>query len=119
MKVSVIIPSYNHAPYIEEAVQSVLNQTHESIQLIIVDDGSTDGSPEILQRLAAQHPFQLVLKANEGICKTLNHAVSCASGDLIVLLASDDRMPMHRISEQVAYMTKYPDADVIAGAVQV
>lgn len=116
MKVSVIVPSYNHARYVTATIDSILHQTYKDIELIVVDDGSKDDSPRILQALAEKYGFRLVCKANEGVCKTLNLGVSSAAGELICFLASDDTMPPSRIAEQVELMEKMPDVDVIGGA---
>jgi len=119
MKVTVIIPSYNHSAFIIDAINSVLNQTYKDIELIVLDDGSKDESPEILKRLKENNKFTLILKQNEGVCATLNKGIELATGDFITFLASDDLMPAHKISEQIEVMTQHPDVDVIAGAIKI
>lgn len=119
MTVTVIIPSYNHSAFIESAIMSVLNQTYSDIQLIVLDDGSKDSSPSLLSALQKKFNFELVLKENEGVCKTLNRGIAMAKGQLITFLASDDIMPSNRVTEQVAAMNEHKDADVIAGAVRI
>lgn len=91
--VSVLIPSYNHEKYIEEAVRSVWSQTYKNIELIVIDDGSNDQSINILNRLQHDSPIamKVVQKENEGICKTLNLGLKLSSGKYISILASDDR----------------------------
>lgn len=116
-KVTVIIPSYNHKTFIEESVNSVLNQDYEDIELIVIDDGSKDGSVEILKELSRNKNFILIIKENEGICKTLNRALTIATGKYITFLASDDYMPTERVKEQVHQMHTHPDVDVIAGSI--
>ncbi len=59
--ISVVMPCHNAAPYVEEAVNSVLGQSYPQVELVVVDDGSTDGSTEILQRLASDHPDRITL----------------------------------------------------------
>lgn len=89
--ISVIMPSYNHASFIEKAIRSVFEQTYSNIELIVVDDGSVDNSRQVLNGLLEQYDFKLVLQGNAGICKTLNRAIKeFASGDYVALLASDD-----------------------------
>lgn len=117
-KVTVIIPSYNHEAFILESVTSVLFQDYKNIELIVIDDGSTDSSPEILKKLAAVNDFQLILKQNEGVCATLNKGIKLATGDFITFIASDDFMPVSRISEQVKAFKDYSEAEVIAGSVK-
>ncbi len=118
-KVTVIIPSYNHEAFIKESVMSVLNQDYKNIELIVIDDGSQDRSPEILKELAKNNHFQLIIKKNEGVCATLNRGIKLSTGDLITFIASDDYMPLTRISEQVEAFKQHFDADVIAGSVKV
>ncbi len=119
MKVSVIIPSYNHSAFVIDAISSVLNQTYKDIELIVIDDGSKDQSPTLLKEFNEKNHFTLVLKENEGVCATLNRGIKIASGDLITFLASDDLMPPTKISEQVEMMSKHPEVDVIAGAITI
>jgi alpha-1,3-rhamnosyltransferase len=118
-KVSVIIPCYNHDLFIEECILSVLAQDYSDVELIVVDDGSKDSSPDLLKKLSEQHGFKLVLKENQGVCATLNKGLSLASGDFITFLASDDYMPSTRISEQVAAIESMPEVDVVAAGVKI
>ena len=101
--VSVIIPSYNHAPYVEQAVRSVLDQTYPRVELIVVDDGSTDESWTILQRLQSEFGFQIFRQANQGICATLNFAVRHSQGQVLTILASDDWYSPEKLSRQVEF----------------
>lgn len=112
--VSIIIPSYNHRKYIAETLASIQRQSYENIETIVIDDGSTDGSPQYLEELQKQYNFRLTLKKNEGLCATLNLGLSQARGDFVVIIASDDSMPEDRIRQQCDYFEKN-DADVIAG----
>ena len=93
--VSVIVPSYNHERYIQETLNSILNQSYDNIELIVVDDGSTDHSWDIITSLKSkcEQRFKRVYfekKSNEGTCKTLNRLLSLAHGEYIYLIASDD-----------------------------
>lgn len=100
--VTVIIPCYNHANYVARAVASVLQQDYQSIQLVVIDDGSSDGSAEVLEALALETPFELVRQENQGICKTLNRGVrEFARGAWIALLASDDFWRHDKIRLQI------------------
>lgn len=105
--VSVIIPAYNHEMYIEEALQSVINQTYKNIQFIVIDDGSTDRTAEIIEKFIKNNPdknIQFIRKQNEGICKTLNKGLALATGDYIACLASDDKWIENKLDEQVTFM---------------
>ncbi len=101
--VSVIMPSYNHEKYIEEAIRSVWEQTYPNIELIVLDDGSKDKSSEIIKGLEKISPIRMkvVLKENEGLCRTLNKGLALAEGEYIGVLASDDRYLSNKIHDQV------------------
>ena len=90
--ISVIMPCHNAAPFVEEAVASVLGQSYPRVELVIVDDGSTDGSSEILQRLAASRPDAIVLiyQTRTGPWAARNRALAHASGNFIAFLDADD-----------------------------
>lgn len=90
-KVSVIIPVYNTGEYVEEAVRSIMNQTLSEIEIIILDDGSTDHSSSIIKKLALEdHRIIFYLQENQGPSRTRNKGISIASGDYIHFLDSDD-----------------------------
>lgn len=90
--ISVVMPCHNAAPFVGEAVASVLAQTCPRVELLIVDDGSTDGSSDILQGLAADHPDRIVLlyQNRAGPWVARNHALARARGQLIAFLDADD-----------------------------
>ncbi|MDR1371567.1 MAG: glycosyltransferase [Dysgonamonadaceae bacterium] len=118
--VSIIVPCYNHDKYIEECILSIVNQTYKNIELIVVDDGSSDRSPEILKRLQKQFGFALFIQQNRGISKTLNWAIREHSrGKYIAGCASDDYLLTDRIEKQVAYMENNPDTAMVCGKVHV
>ena len=116
--VSAIIPSYNHEAYIEECILSIVNQTYQNIELIVIDDGSTDRSYEILKRLQKQYGFVLVFQANQGVAKTMNKAIrQYAHGKYITGSASDDFLALDKIEKQVKFLEENPDVDVVFGKV--
>jgi glycosyltransferase involved in cell wall biosynthesis len=88
--ISAVIPLYNGAPFIEAALRSVFAQSLQPAEIIVVDDGSTDGGAAIVQRLAAEHPIRLLRKENGGQSSARNFAVTRAHGDLVALLDQDD-----------------------------
>ena len=93
--VSVIIPAYNHEKYVQETIKSIINQTYQNIELIVIDDGSKDFTWQKILEMKdeCERRFEKVhfeTKQNEGTCKTLNKLLSCAQGDFIDLIASDD-----------------------------
>ncbi|RMQ46355.1 Glycosyl transferase protein [Pseudomonas cichorii] len=116
--VTVIIASYNHARYIEDSINSVINQTYPNIELLVVDDGSKDESPELLKKLQEQHGFDLRFQANQGLARTLNDAIERAQGELIVPFGSDDIMFPHRIATQVEYMKDKPEVGICAANIE-
>lgn len=116
--VTVIIASYNHGPYIEQSILSVLNQTYPHIELLVIDDGSSDDSVERIQRLQAQHGFDFRVQRNQGLTQTLNDAIARARGELIAPFGSDDIMMPDRIAIQVQYMADKPEVGICAGNIE-
>lgn len=110
--VSVIVPSYNHRQYVETAIRSVIAQTHERVQLIVIDDGSRDGSAEYLQELAGTLQFEYIAQANAGICRTLNRAIrEKARGQFVALLASDDYWEPRKLELQLQALRRDPGSE--------
>lgn len=116
--VSVVIASYNHAPYIEACIKSVLAQTYPYIELLVVDDGSTDDSVDRISRLQAEHGFDFQVQQNQGLTRTLNSAIARAKGELIVPFGSDDIMLPERLAKQVAYLADKPEVGICAGNIE-
>jgi glycosyltransferase involved in cell wall biosynthesis len=109
--VSVIALSYNHAPFIEIALQSLWKQSFQDWELIIVDDASSDNSPKIIRHFLKQNPCQKVKacilhKKNQGNCASFNEALSLADGKYIVDFALDDVMLANRLERQVDFFEK-------------
>ena len=116
--VSVIISSYNHAPYIEESIRSVLDQTYPDIELLVVDDGSSDDSVERIRKLQQVHGFDFRAQSNQGLARTLNDCIARARGSLIAPFGSDDVMLRDRIAKQVAYMDGKPEVGICGGNIE-
>jgi alpha-1,3-rhamnosyltransferase len=91
-RVSLVVPSYNHAPFIETTLRSVFNQTLLPTELLVIDDGSVDGSPAIIEQALKDCPFpcELIARANQGLCATLNEGLSKTRGKYFAYLGSDD-----------------------------
>lgn len=105
MDVSVVIPAYNSAKWIGAAVESALNQTHQPCEVIVVDDGSSDQTVELVRR----YPVTLIKQANQRGAAARNTGIRAASGDVIALLDADDewypektRKQLHLLNEGVA-----------------
>ncbi len=116
-KVSVILPSYNHEPYVEAAVRSVMEQTGVDFELIVIDDGSKDRSPEILKRLSEEFGFTFIHRPNQGVVATLNEALSLARGKYVCSFSSDDIMPPDRLKKQSDFLDAHPEAVACFGQV--
>ena len=116
-KVSVILPSYNHEPYVESAVRSVMEQTGVDFELIVIDDGSKDRSPEILKRLSEELGFMFIHRPNKGVVATLNEALSLARGLYVCSFSSDDIMPPDRLKNQSDFLDAHPEAVACFGQV--
>jgi glycosyltransferase involved in cell wall biosynthesis len=115
-KVSVIIPAYNRYAYIRRAIESVLNQSYKDIELIVVDDGSTDNTREILEDY---EPRMLLLEheggANKGQSAAINLGLQNAQGEYIAILDSDDCWETNKIELQIAYLQQNPDVGLVYG----
>jgi len=113
--VSVIIPVYNAEPYVAEAIESVLAQSYNPIEIIAVDDGSTDGSAAVIKRFpAVQYHFQ----ANAGISATRNRGIEQAQGHFLAFLDADDVWIEDKLTLQMAAFEDNPKLDIVFGHVQ-
>jgi alpha-1,3-rhamnosyltransferase len=104
--VTIVIPSYNHARFLAQAIESVLSQTYKNIELIVIDDGSTDQSLEIINALAERYGFITKSRENRGLSRTLNEGIELATGKYICFLASDDYYLPQRIENAALQLKK-------------
>lgn len=106
--VSVIVPLYNAEKYIEETMESILNQTYKNIEIVIVDDGSKDRSSSIVKNLKKKYPEQIkyILQENQGVSVARNTGIENASGEYISFLDSDDLWHPTKIEKQITSMQK-------------
>ena len=97
--VSIIIPVYNKASYIKETLDSALNQIYPNTEIIVVDDGSFDGSIEILQEYFEKYPKRIVLidQENKGVSSATNTGIQASKGDYIQFLDADDLLSSDKI----------------------
>lgn len=108
--VSVIMTAYNTEQYIEEAILSILNQTYSNFEFIIIDDGSTDKTLDIIMKYAKEDErIVVVTRKNRGLAQSLNDGIKIARGDYIARMDSDDVCNKERFMKQVAYMNEHPD----------
>lgn len=89
---SVVVPSYNHAAFVQTTLRSIFNQTVQPAELLVIDDGSTDGSVQLIEQSLRDCPFpcELVTRANRGLCFTLNEGLANTTGKYFAYLSSDD-----------------------------
>jgi glycosyltransferase involved in cell wall biosynthesis len=106
--VSVIIPTYNRAWIVRDAIDSVLGQTYADFELIVVDDGSTDRTPQILDAYGDR--LRVIRQANQGVSAARNRGIGDSSGPLIALLDSDDIWLPEKLAVQVDFFKRYPAA---------
>jgi glycosyltransferase involved in cell wall biosynthesis len=113
--ISVIIPIYNGEAYLAEAIDSVLAQDYRRLEVIIVDDGSNDGSPAIAKRYALA---KYCRQEHSGLGTALNRGIQAASGELLAFLDADDLWAKDKLSRQLAALTKNSGLDAVFGQVK-
>ena len=118
--VSVLIPAYNHENYIQETIESIINQTYPNIELIILDDGSKDKTWEKITELKPKCENRFVkihfeTKQNEGTCITLNKLLKLSSGEFVYIIASDDLAKPQAIEKEVKFLQNNLDYALAVG----
>ncbi len=111
VKVSVLISTYNRANFLPEAIDSLLKQTRVPDEIIVVDDGSTDNTPEVLAKYGA--PVISIYQANKGAASGRNTAWRASSGDLITFLDSDDTLAPTSIERRASYLETHPAINIV------
>jgi hypothetical protein len=115
--VSVVMSVFNGQAFLVEAVESILGQTFRDFEFVIVDDGSTDGTAEILDRFARQDERIRILRhANKGRAESLNAGIGLANGKYIARMDADDIALRIRLEEQIRFMEEHPDVGLLGGA---
>src|SRR5437867_1217260 len=111
-RVSVVVPSYNHARFVESTLRSIMKQTLRPAELLVIDDGSTDDSPRIIERVLHDCPFpcELIVRPNRGLCATLNEGFGKTSGEYFAYLGSDDLWLPEFLAARVAMLYGRPQA---------
>ena len=112
-KVSVIIPTYNRETTILRAVQSVLDQTYSNLEVLVIDDGSTDGTAEIVNGIVDERVKYIVLEKNGGPSNARNVGVQMAEGEWIAFQDSDDCWHKDKLEAQMAYAGEHPEYAMI------
>jgi glycosyltransferase involved in cell wall biosynthesis len=117
--VSVIVPVYQRAHCVMDAVDSVLGQTHTRVECVVVDDGSSDGGAEAVAAACRDEPRVLVVRQTHGgQSSARNHGLRRASGRFVTFLDSDDVMPANRIGRQLELLAEH-DTDAVLGSMAV
>jgi O-antigen biosynthesis protein len=114
-RVSVVIPTYNHAAFVQKTLDSVFAQTFTDYEVIVVNDGSPDNTGELLKPLAQAGKLTLITQPNAGQGAARNRGIAAARGEFIALLDDDDLWPTDKLTWQVAVLEKNPQAAVVYG----
>jgi len=111
--VSVVMPSYNHAAYVAEAIRSVLDQSHGDLEIVITDDGSRDGTPDVIRRIDDSRISLEVFDRNQGAAAAMNASIRRSRGEFICMLASDDCFLPGKLETQVKFLRANPEVAAV------
>jgi glycosyltransferase involved in cell wall biosynthesis len=117
-KVSVVMASFNHASFVREAIESVLTQSWQDIELVITDDGSTDDTVAVIRGVTDPRIRLVVLPQNQGACVALNDAITRATGEYVAVLNSDDFFLPGKLERQVAFLDGHANVGAVFGLPQ-
>ena len=121
-RISVIIPCWNAAPYLEQAVESLFATGYPNLEVVIVDDGSSDHSREIARDLARRHPSVRPVAhrhhAHRGVGRTLNYGARLATGNYLAFLGADDYVYPNRFAQSAEILDRSPEVDAVCGTTQ-
>jgi glycosyltransferase involved in cell wall biosynthesis len=119
--ISVVMPIYNAGAFLPTAIESIINQTYKDFELLLINDCSTDGSLEVMQRYAAANPALRVIQTerNLGLIGSLNVGFAAARGAYIARMDQDDIALPARFEKQVAFLEANPDVAIVGSHVQV
>ncbi len=113
-KVSVLIPTYNYAHYLDEAIQSVLNQTFSNFELIIVDDQSSDNTASVVEKYLADSRVKFIVNTeNLGLVGNFNKSLEYATGEYIKYLMADDKLDHKLLEKYVEILDTYPNVSLV------
>ncbi len=111
-RVSAAITTFNQAPYIGDAIRSVLQQSYTDVEIIVVDDGSVDETPDVVAQFG--HDVRYIRQRNRGVAGARNRAVEASRGELIAFLDGDDLWEPSKLARQVEFYDRYPSAGLLA-----
>ena len=113
MKVSIILPCCNGERWIMEAINSVLSQTYKRLELLVIDDGSTDKSRDIISTFSYDVRVRYFYQENRGFSAAINKGINESSGDLVAFIGQDDIWLPNKLEVQVKYFSEHKDVDVV------
>jgi len=118
MKVSIVMSAYNCEPFLERALESLINQSYQEFELILFDDASTDSTKTIVQNFALKDDRIIALfnDINKGLTANLNKAIALAKGEYIARMDADDIALRSRIGKQVRFLDDHPKIDLVGSA---
>jgi len=114
-RVSVVIASFNHRPYIRQCLASVFDQDWQDFEILLTDDGSADGTADAAREHADPRLSVQAFERNHGACVALNHGLRRARGEFVAILNSDDWFLPGKLAKQVAYLDAHPDVGAVFG----
>ena len=116
--ISIIVPVYNVRPYLEQCVRSIIAQTYQDWECILVDDGSTDGSRELCDKLEAEEErLKVIHQKNQGVSAARNHGIEMSTGEYICFIDSDDWVGANYLTHLLSGMTAKETDMVVTGAI--
>ena len=112
-RVSIVMASYQHRPFVAAAIHSVLHQTYQDFEIVVTDDGSVDGTPDVIASIQDPCIKLKRFETNRGACCAGNDALGRATGEYISNLSSDDVYLSHKLEKQVAYLDEHPEIGAV------
>jgi glycosyltransferase involved in cell wall biosynthesis len=118
-RVSVIMPSYNHEKFVGESIRGVLNQSYRDLELIVTDDGSSDGTVDVIKQFTDPRIRLFLFEENQGASIATNNCIENARGEYIAVLTSDDVFLPGKVEKQVKFLDEHPDIGGVFGYAQI
>lgn len=116
-KISILVPCYQQAQYLDECLQSVLDQTYVNWECIIINDGSSDNTEEVVKKwIDKDFRFQYIYSENKGVSQARNSGITIAKGDFIQFLDGDDILEKDKLEYQIAILSSNPDVAIVYGS---
>lgn len=118
LSISVVLAVWNGERYLAEAIESVLKQDAGGMEVIVVDDGSTDGTPGILSKLESDARIRVLRQSNQGLVAALNAGIQLSRGEYIARIDADDVCMPGRLSAQRSFLERHPEVLAVGGAIE-